>query len=128
MISDFGGWCALIVQSNNLDFSLVNEITGLLPNKKSRRGIEDKLKTNTWWFCVKYENEIEDALLQLYECICSIDFPKLRAISENLYISVYLQSDFSQISFDFSSIALKKVADLGLDINFSIFSWGGVID
>lgn len=42
-----------------------------------------------------------------------------------IYIKCYVQSDYAQIYYTLSAMTLNKIAQLGIDLDISILSWGG---
>ena len=45
-----------------------------------------------------------------------------------IYMKCYVQSDYAQINFTLSTRTLYRIAQLGIDLEVSILSWGGVKD
>ena len=44
------------------------------------------------------------------------------------WLVCYIQSDYAMMGYTLSAKALSMVAELGIDLGISIFSWGGVRD
>ena len=56
------------------------------------------------------------------------DFLKNLSKNSCIYIKCYVQSDYAQVNYVLSAQTLSKIAQLGIDLEISVLSWGGVKD
>lgn len=128
------GYCSLIITGDKLDFDFIEDTLKIKASEKRKKGeIVNKIigemesdfirfteKMNGQYNPDKTLNNLLDKLIN-YEAF-------LKKLSESacIYIRCYVQSDYAQIHYILSATTLSKITQLGIDIDFSIFSWGGV--
>lgn len=76
------------------------------------------------------ENESAEVALQRLLSLLTPGKEFLQKLSQSaeVYLKCYIQSELSQIQFDFSSTTLLELSSFKLKLNFSVFSWGKVED
>lgn len=85
-----------------------------------------------WGYIIKYNNEeeylksLEKMIDQLYEKSDYIN--KLAKIYDEVYINIYIRSDFAEIGFTLPGSVLKKISLLECTVNFEILSFGMALD
>ncbi|MCL2072220.1 MAG: DUF4279 domain-containing protein [Oscillospiraceae bacterium] len=131
------GWLALIVRGNELDVQKINELTALTPTVFKNKNENIFNSKDTWiykeMFAKKNNTDslseiIRDTLALFLKKIKTIDVGKLKNLGQDVYITFYLSSDFAQIRFAADNHLMRGLFELGLEVDFSIFSFGKVED
>lgn len=118
-----------IADSNtmNVDLGLDFSPTRIV-NKGELIALGKKAPKNQWLHVVEFngENEYLKKIEQMIERLNekSEDIARLLSEYENVSIDIYIRSEFAEIGYSLPGHILKKIALLGCDINFVIFSFG----
>ncbi len=85
-----------------------------------------------WIYEIKYNDEQEyiESLEKMIDKLCKRKeyIKELMAIYDEVYITIYIRSEFAQIGYSLPSHILKKASSLGCTLHFDILSSGMVID
>ena len=108
----------------------------ILPTKTVDRGsiiaLGRKASKYRWGYIIKYNNEKEylESLEKMISQLCekSDYVNQLIKIYEEVFINIYIRSDFAEIGFSLPNNILKKMSLLKCPVNFEIFSFGMVPD
>ena len=128
--------CSLIIRGMELDFENISREIQVQPTRMGRKGEPsgkgNRIFPNDFW---SYEieadgnsmaDEIFNQLLLMLAPMKAF-LQSLQAVSE-VCIRLFVQSDYAQIGFDIQPVTIVKLAELGLRLEVSILSWGGVDD
>lgn len=104
----------------------------ILPTKTIDKGsiiaLGKKAPKYRWVYIVKYNNEKEylESLEKMISQLCekSDYVNQLTKIYDEVYISIYIRSDFAEIGFSLPSNIFKKMSLLECAVNFEILSFG----
>lgn len=126
------GRCSVIIRGNSLDFDDIAKNIAIKPSQIIRRGEKSsKFRTlnlyDIWIYDVVYENnEINKTLENLLIHFEPYD-EYLVGLSHDVDVSLrcYIQSDYAEIGWSFYPELLRKLAEMKIKLEFSIFSWGG---
>lgn len=125
---------SLVITGEKLDFDDINRMLKLQPSKLVRKGeIRSKVigeaLHDIWSYEIKSEvnGEPDKTLKHLLGLLLPANnYIKELSKSVDLYLKCYIQSDYAQIGFGISPEVLNKLAEIGVRLEFSILSWGGV--
>ena len=130
------GFCSLIVEGNNLDLDLIEKTLRIEAWKKWKKGeiindIIGKIEKDFIRFNEKTEgkyNPDETMTALINKLMENKEF--IKELSKKAYICLvcYVQSDYAMIGYTLSAKTLNMINELGVDLEISIFSWGGVKD
>ncbi len=85
-----------------------------------------------WIYEIKYNDEQEyiESLEKMIDKLCKRKeyIKELMAIYDEVYITIYIRSEFAQIGYSLPSHILKKISLLGCTLHFDILSFGMAID
>ncbi|MDR1101575.1 MAG: DUF4279 domain-containing protein [Clostridiales bacterium] len=122
-----------IIGKSHLDFADIEHNLLITPDRKIKKGEKYKIVTaeNDSLIYETTLNEDED----IYEAIRRkareflIYKDYLAEISKKYLIclTISIQSEFAEVCFELPPDIVKLLASLGISIEFSVFSWGGVI-
>ena len=91
-----------------------------------------KARKYRWTYILKYNNEKEylECLEKMISQLCekSDCVNQLTKIYDEVYINIYIRSDFAEIGFSLPNNILKKMSLLECTVNFAILSFGMVPD
>lgn len=102
-------------------YSVGDCISGCLP----------PLSENLWIFTKKFcEHRFMDYMVQDVIKTCELDSEKIKFINDigRCCLRISIQSDYAQIGIDISNKSIQSLSSIGIDVEMSIFSWGGVLD
>ncbi|WP_028778715.1 DUF4279 domain-containing protein [Shimazuella kribbensis] len=117
-----------------VDFDHIEQNLLLAPTKKIKKGellsvSKKKSQDNVWSYEKEITSQDKDELSQLYALLEDL-YPyrdyisSLRKYYSQVMIDCYLRSDFGQMGFSMNSSMLNILAELKLDINFHLLSYG----
>lgn len=128
--------CSLVIRGMELDFENITREIQVQSTRMGRKG-ESSGKGNRvfpndfWSYEVKADgNSMADEILNrllLTLAPMKAFLQSLQAVSD-VCIRFFIQSDYAQIGFDIQPVTIVKLAELGLRLEVSILSWGGVDD
>lgn len=128
------GWIGLIVRGENLNLNAIESIVHTPPSRfiPKNSGKPFKATKDTWIykeeFCAIDEKQlsgkIEEAISSYLCKFENINIPELKSLSEETYVTIYLSSNYAQIGFTVNNDFMKRLYDLGLEVEFSILSMG----
>lgn len=130
------GSCSLLIRGSQINFDEVDMNLKVKPTRVVKKGdvISKSIgpsQYDVWVYEIRHDengNPKESLTELLSNLKSSRDF--LHTIFQTADVSVkcYIQSDLAQISFEFSPEIIKELAELGVKLEISILSWGGVED
>lgn len=86
---------------------------------------------NLWIFTKKFcERRFMDYMVRDVIKTCNLDSEKIKFINDigSCCLRISIQSDYAQIGIDISNQSIQSLSSLGIDVEMSIFSWGGMLD
>lgn len=130
------GYCSLIVTGDNLDLDLIEETLNIASSEKWKKGeifnsVVGKAQSDFISFNEKMKGKYnpDKTLTALLNRLMDNEvFLKDMSKKAHVYINCYVQSDYAQINYMLASETISKAAKLGVGIEISILSWGGVKD
>ncbi len=130
------GYCSLIIKGDDLDFGLIEETLKIEVSEKRRRGeavnrtigaVQNDFIRFNEKLSGKYNPD--KTLISLLNKLMDHEvFLKNLSQRAAVFVNCYVQSDYAQINYVLSVETLNKIAQLGIGLEISIFSWGGVKD
>ena len=128
------GNASFSIYGKSLDFELIKEILPISPSKIIRRGEWIGLGNNirasydSWIYDIPAKNNVDlvGALTELLDILmpCSQAIKRIKSIYEDTSIQCYLRSDYGQIGFSLNEEILQKAAQLEIQVDFHILSFG----
>lgn len=131
------GSFTLLIRSNSLNFDDITNSIGLKPTDSKKKGdliskaLNQVMQDNLWQYQVKYgESDNPNSILRDFLSLLTAKSDYIHQVSEGheVYLTWFLQSDYAQIGAVLEPDVLKKLADLKLQLELHILSWGGVED
>ena len=130
------GYCSLIIKGDNLDFDLIEETLKIKVSEKRRKGeIVNRVIGAVQDDFIRFDEKVsgkynpDKTLISLLNKLVNHEvFLKNLSQKAFVFINCYVQSDYAQINYVLSAKALNMIAQLGIGLEISIFSWGGVKD
>lgn len=130
------GFCSLIVRGDNLDLDLIEKTLNLEASDKWRKGeiindIVGEMEDNFIRFNEKLDGKYNpNKTLQSLINKLMNNKSFLEDLNKKAYICLvcYIQSDYAMIGYTLSVETLNMIVQLGVDLDISILSWGGVKD
>jgi len=133
---DYTGSWSFIICGNQLDFEEIKEKIKLIPTRVTRKGdIKSKVtgvsQYDIWIYEQKFVSRSE--IMESMENLLKILKPSQEYIHEiankfNVAMRCYIQSDLAQVGMIIPSRMVVELATMDLNLEISIFSWGGVSD
>lgn len=130
------GYCSLIITGDKLDFDLIEDTLKIEASEKRKKGeifnrVIGEVRSDFIRFNEKMSGQYNpDKTLNILLDKLINNEAFLKKISENacIYIKCYVQSDYAQVNYILSATTLNKITQLGISLEISILSWGGVKD
>lgn len=130
------GYCSLIITGNKLELDLIAETLKIEVSEKRRRGeIFNRVIGEVQRDFIRFDEKMNgkynpDKILAtlLNKLMDNEDFLKNLSKNSSIYIKCYVQSDYAQVNYVLSAKTLNKIVQLGIDLEISVLSWGGVKD
>lgn len=130
------GYCSLIIKGDDLDFDLIEETLKIEVSEKRRRGeVVNRTIGAVQNDFIRFNEKMsgkynpDKTLISLLNKLMDHEvFLKNLSQKAAVFINCYVQSDYAQINYVISVETLNKIAQLGIGLEISIFSWGGVKD
>lgn len=130
------GYCSLIIKGDDLDFDLIEETLKIEVSEKRRRGeVVNRTIGAVQSDFIRFNEKVsgkynpDKTLISLLNKLMDHEvFLKNLSQRAAVFINCYVQSDYAQINYVLSVETLNKIAQLGIGLEISIFSWGGVKD
>lgn len=130
------GYCSLIVTGEDLELDLIEETLKMVASEKWKKGeifnsIIGEVQSDFIRFNEKTSgkyNPNESLIILLDKLIDNEVFLKKLSEKAYIYITCYVQSDYAQVNYMLSAKALNKITQLGIELEISTLSWGGVKD
>lgn len=130
------GYCSLIITGDKLELDLIAETLKIEVSEKRRRGeIFNRVIGEVQRDFIRFDEKMNgkynpDKILVtlLNKLMDNEDFLKNLSKNSNIYIKCYVQSDYAQVNYVLSAKTLNKIVQLGIDLEISVLSWGGVKD
>lgn len=130
------GYCSLIITGDNLDLDLIEDTLNIKASEKQKKGeIFNSIIGEVQYDFIRFDEKMygkynpnETLIILLNKLIENKNFLKDLSKKACIYIKCYVQSDYAQVNYMLSPNALNKIAQLGLGLQISILSWGGVKD
>ena len=130
------GYCSLIITGDNLNLDLIAETLKIEVTEKRRKGeIFNRVIGEVQRDFIRFDEKMNgkynpDKILVklLNKLMDNEDFLKNLSKNSCIYIKCYIQSDYAQVNYVLSAQTLSKIAQLGIDLEISVLSWGGVKD
>jgi hypothetical protein len=130
------GYCSLIITGDKLELDLIAETLKIEVSEKRRRGeIFNRVIGEVQRDFIRFDEKMNgkynpDKILAtlLNKLMDNEDFLKNLSKNSSIYIKCYVQSDYAQVNYVLSAKTLNKIVQLGIDLEISVLSWGGVKD
>lgn len=128
-----GNW-SLIISGDQLDFDDIRKKLLIKPSRIIRKGeIKSKVigpsQYDVWVFERNFKSRDEIART-LDELLMELqpfeEYIKLLSNDIDIAIKFYIQSDFAQIGATLPAQSIKKLAEMNIRMEISVFSWGKV--
>ena len=133
-MSSDSGFCSFVVKGDHLDFDFLEETFKMKVFTKHKAGEivrKEKMESDFIRFneepSGKY-NPDETLIALAGKLLENKDIVKDLSEKARTWLVCYIQSDYAMMGYTLSAKALSMVAELGIDLGISIFSWGGVRD
>jgi hypothetical protein len=131
------GSFTLLIRSDRLNLDDITNNIGLKPTGSKSKGesiskaLNQNMRDNLWQYQVKYDesdnpNNVLDEFLSLLTT--KSKFIQKASKEYEVHLTWFLQSDYAQMGVVLKPDVLKKLADLKLQFELHILSWGGVKD
>jgi len=128
------GNCGLIIRGHKLNFDEIENNLKINPSRAVKKGeVISKVVGESEYDLWVYEMKMDDTkkIDQILRDLLSIISPRkayIQSIAKyaDVRIKCYVQSDDAQIYFELSPNAINELASLGIRLEISILSWGGV--
>ena len=128
------GYCSLIIKGDELEFDEIEKNLGLEASKKFQKGkINSNIIGKIEFDLIRFDERLienqtlNETLKHLLKKIMEREqFIKLMHKKYDIVLNCYIQSDYAQMRFEISPDVLAKICQLGIKLEFSILSWGGV--
>lgn len=130
------GKISLIIRDESLDFDLIESLLLVKATKAIKKGqfiSKSRIaKCDIWKFDIKlnslddFESKMEQFLDTFLEAKIAIF--KLQELYNHVGVVFSLSSEYGQLGFSLTSVLLKKISELELEIAFDIISFGKVED
>lgn len=127
------GKCSLIIRGGSIDNIEIERALNMKATTYYKKGqVNSKIIGENPQDVLVFENRF-DGLLNiensLMELIVKLK-PSIGVLQEikrlhEVYIRCQIASEFAQIDFQLSNCALREIHESGLDLRFSLLSWGG---
>lgn len=128
------GYCSFTVKGHDMDFNEIEQEIKIEASKKIIEGEEiskvlgkNKFDLISFDKAIDEENRIpNDVLEELLDLILSSK-KYVRELQKkyDVFVKCFMQSDYAQMSYRLSPTVIKKLAELNIDFEISILSWGG---
>ncbi|MBW4085752.1 DUF4279 domain-containing protein [Paenibacillus sp. S150] len=130
------GSFSFIVRDENLNFEEISEKLSVLPTSTIKKG--QIIRTggtaqalyDIWRFEIALSEQVEpDEVLESLLQKLTPNFEKVNELVgkyKEVNINCYLRSEYGQMGFELSSEIVRKIALLGVGVDFHILSFGGV--
>lgn len=133
-MNDISGKFSLMVRADNINSKKLEQILGIKATSFQKKGIVTSKVIgenpfDVWSYEIKIQQgeNIENIIFELLSRIkSSRDCLKKGLEDYEIYLKLYISSDFAQIQFYLSPNILEKLFKTGIGIQFSILSWGNV--
>ena len=130
------GYCSLIISGDHLDLDLIEGTLKIAASEKKKKGeicnnVIGEVQSDFIRFDEKMNGKYNPdmTLLTLLDRLLDNKiFLKELSLKACIYIKCYVQSDYAQINYTLSAMTLSKIAQLGIGLDISVLSWGGVKD
>ena len=130
------GYCSLIVTGEDLDFSLIEGTLKIAASERRKKGeIVNSVIGGMQNDFIRFDEKVSGkynpnkTLKSLLDKLMMNEvFLKDLSLRASVFITCYVQSDYAQINYVLSAKTLNKIARLGIGMEISVFSWGGVKD
>lgn len=128
------GLCSFMIKGSRLDFDEIEKTLKLSASKKFFKGDEvskvigkNKFDMIRFDSIIDNENNPSHALNKLIELICPYEsYIKSLEKDNDCVIKCFVQSDDAQVNYRLSMDVMKKLTELGVELEISVLSWGGV--
>jgi hypothetical protein len=135
---DIRGSFVFLIGDPSLDFEDIEKNLPIIPTDIVKKGDLRKLRKNhknpydIWKYEIKIRDRenIFDDLLELLELLTPYSeyIKRISGIYKRVVINCYLRTEYGQIGLEMYNELFHKLADLGLQLDFHILSYGYVKD
>lgn len=120
---------SLIIQGSTIDINELCFLENYGEIKLYKKGeciscVTPPLESDCFKFTYKFKENLDKSVEEFYEIIKSINLKKFK--ESDLKLRFYIQSYDAQIMFSLSNKSINMLSELGINIEFSILSWGEV--
>ena len=128
------GYCSLIISGDNLDLDLIEKTLKITASEKIKKGeVINSLTGESPKDFISFDEKMKGKynpdktlMILLDKLMDNEEYLKNLNQKACIYIKCFVQSDYAQIYYTLSAMTLNKIAQLGIDLDISILSWGGV--
>ena len=124
------GKCSLIIRGEFIDVEEVERNMNLKASRCYKKGQNvsetvGEILQDVWIYEVNFDERLslENALLEVVSQTEASYIKEIKQVYE-VVLQCHVVSELAQIRFELSNYALMKLQESGLDLRFSIFSWG----
>ena len=128
------GYCSLVISGDDLDLDLIEKTLNIEASEKTKKGeVVNSVIGEPQSDVISFDEKVKgkynpDKTLMILLDKLTDNEEYLKELNQKacIYIKCYVQSDYAQIYYTLSAMTLNKIAQLGIDLDISILSWGGV--
>ena len=130
------GHISIFVYSDKWSPGYISDFLGINPTESIEKGtlISRRLNTfaprNGWFYQLEFKelNQTDETIQQILFLYLK-NKEKFDSLTDvEIRLNCYINSDLAQIGFSISPETAKILAEVGREMEFFIFSWGGVVD
>lgn len=133
MANEYRGYCSLIISGTDLDSDSIEQNLNLKATQKYEHiEILDREAGGSRTEILQFSQMVDDKTspetaldVLLNSILPAKEFVQELTASADVYLRCYIQSDYARLRWRFSSAVLQKAADLGIEMETSVLSWGG---
>ena len=115
---------------------VIDECLGITPTIYWSKGTQlskviPPISDDLWIYTKKYgEGCLQDEMIIDFFHACALDADKVTLLNKDgrCCVRISIQSDYAQMGISLSPIVLRIFSLLGIEVEFSVFSLGGVLD
>ena len=130
------GNCGLVIRGYDLNFDEIENNLEIKPSKVAKVGdclskVVGESEYDLWRYEIKLDSEktINQILKELLDILNpSKEYIHNIARYADVRVKCYVQSDYAQISFEFLPDVIEQLSSMGIVLEVSTLSWGGVSD
>jgi len=128
------GNCSLVIRGHELNFKEIEENLKIKPSRIIKKGqvvseVIGESEFDIWVLEIKFkEEEIPNNILAEVISVLTPYKVYIQGLSKwsDVRIKCYVQSKYAQINFELYPNVINELSSMGIKLEISILSWGGV--